>query len=546
MPETVDVRKIIAEAVTDGLSAEMAAEMLLEPSRWEKMLFNPTRDLHTLYKQYLRGELGVGELADAVGSIAVASGDMMDLADSVEREYGSDITPGDIPASTEVMARAEPEDEQVEVLQVDSDGDTVKLILDSIQRKWDRDLLARLYGEGEELDEANLYQGGISAEDLRGFEQGRFFNNAADSARKVTDLMTNVEQLYRRRKWDRLAQLYASGGPIDEETAGLAGDVMVLRDVAQAAVRSGYGEYPVGGVASFEPQLQRRAAGEAWEPAFIGQDYLNTVKELYLTMSNAIAGNLTYSDLLQQVQPFAKTGGPIFNMARRDTRGGRFRTPFSYDATNAAKLAQQGAQPPEPGIPYEPTPGDDVDLPDPDQPLPEPGAEQYQDVTDASAMLRQQLGIDQPEPAQEPPVTPEPEPEPAPSAAQRAVTQAITGEPDLGDIFGGEAPPVVDVTGTYSLLLGITPDRAKQFQAYLQSKGQDPEKFAGTLKDAFAVMQQLGLTKGGWRSYARANPEVAKKAQHVLQQHIKSKLGAGEEVMAHDLARKGVQALSSI
>jgi len=526
--ERPNVRKIIAEAVTDGLSPELAAEMLLEPSRWEKMLFDTTRDLQTMYKAYLKGQLGVGELAAAVGNVTIASGNMMDLADSVVQAYGTDATPGEIPSSSDVQGEAEPEEESVEVIAYDDDGETVTRILDSIKSKWDAGLLDRLYSEP--LEEADLYAQGISAEDLRDFEQGRFFNNVADSARKVSDLMRQVAQLYNERNWPELAQLYAQGGPIDMETAGLAGDVMVLRDVAQAAVRSGYGHYPVKGMTSFEPQLRRQAVGEAWSPAFVDPAYLLEVAQLYQVMSQAASGNITYDALYQSIQPYAKTGSPIFNMARRQSRGGQFRTPFTFDQKNVTQLAS-----PESTLAKGPGP-------EPTTPTDVPGA--FQDVTAASQQAQQELGIGQP-----PEAAPAPEP---PAAApgqppiQKAVSQAITGMPNLADIFQPEQVPGVVAADTYSNLLGLQPTRAKQFSNYLQAKGKDPNKFAGMLKDAFAVMQQLGLTRGGWRSFAKTNPDQALKAQHAMQSHIKKKLEAGEEVMSHDLARIGVRALSSI
>ncbi len=472
--------RLMTEAVTDGLSPEMAAEMLLEPSRWEEVLFNKARDLKTLYKRYLKGELGVGELADAVAHVADAAQQMSDLTVPVLQHYGRDVTPGDVPSS--VVQQAEPEDEQVEVMQV-QDNEFVTTIIDHIARRFPASLLEKLYA------------GGISKDDLIGFERGKFFNNTAGSARQLTQLLAQVGDLYRQRNWAELAKIYQTGGRLDQQLAGLAGDLMVMRDVAQAASRSGFSDYPVGGVSSFAKQFAYKGQQEAWEPALLDPEFTNEVKQVYQTLAQAASGKVTYRQLLDMVSPYAREGSQIFNMARRQSASGRARAPFMFDQANVNKLAGQGAaQQQQAGAQAAQQAVAGVDQ----RQAPFRGQEIVTGEIQ-KAMGQQPQAQPAPAPAPQPaaqqPAPAQPAPAPAPKAvatprARAAVSQAATGEP-AGALAKTLAPEGAQPHQTVSKILNIPSGGKVRNLLKAISAKQKPEDFAGALEDSMAALASL-------------------------------------------------------
>lgn len=531
----INVREVICEAASDGLSPELAANMLLEPSRWEKRLFDPARDLATVYKQYLRGELGVGVLADAVQNVLAASNDMSDLADEVIKTYGTDATPGDVP--DEAAVDTTPEDEQVEVL-VRQDDAFVKQIVDHIRGRWAPELLEELYEQIGPARQAwqlagapetpehpswqqpekpsfpqpqqakpSFQQKQLRPDTLQAFESGKFFDNAAQSAREVLQTRKQIAQLYKARQWPELAQVYQGGGTLDQNLAALAGDLMVLRDITTAAVRGGYGNRPVGGM-GVVPTARAFVAAEAWEPALLDPELGQAVTGLLKTLDAAQKGNLTYSQLQQQVKPYTTPTSPIYRFSNRGTARSPVQAPFVYDQKNAQKMIRQAVTQPSPVVA-------------PEEELPAPPPEEEPEIQFA----------DSPPPEQQPP------------APQRAVAQAAAGG-DLDDILSGGEIPGVDVEGTFTGILGLQPDRAGKFAAWLRSKGFDPEEIAGLLRDAYGGLYTLGVAPSSMQKF-KGEPHYVR-AQKAMQKYLKSKLDKGEKPTTIDLLQAANKYLSSI
>jgi len=513
----VNVREIICEAASDGLSPELAANMLLEPSRWEKRLFDPARDLATVYKQYLRGELGVGVLADAVQGVLTASNDMSDLADEVIKTYGTDATPGDVP--DEAMVDSTPEDEQVEVLVRTDTDEFTKRIVDHITKRWSAELLSALYEEvgpprpawqvagaprqpefpaSAAVDKPRFRQQKIRPDTLQAFEQGKFFNNVAQSAYDIAMLRKEIARLYQEQNWGQLAQVYRSGGDLDTNLAALAGDLMVLKDITDAAVAGGYADRPVGGTERV-PTARAFVTQEAWQPALLDPQLGQTVSELLKILSVAQKGRITYRDLQQQIRPFVSQTSPVYKLAKRGSKQGAASTPFTWDQRNAQKLAQGTGQ------------------------------------------LQPEIAAPQPQPEAPGLEVPAPEPTSAQAPAQPArsmVAQAAGSE--LGDMFGGTEPQA-DLAQTFHGILGLRPDRSKQFVDFLRRKGLDPQEVAGSVSDAYRGLRKLGLVP---ENPERFKGTVYTSAQKAMQKYLKHRLDAGETPEAADLIRAMITQLT--
>jgi hypothetical protein len=87
----------LLEALALGMSAEDAASLLIEPSRWDRNVFGPARDLQTAYRQFLKGDLSVGELYFLARDMASGADSMAELSARVSQDYGKSATPTDVP-----------------------------------------------------------------------------------------------------------------------------------------------------------------------------------------------------------------------------------------------------------------------------------------------------------------------------------------------------------------------------------------------------------------------------------------------------------------
>ena len=389
------IRAMICEAATDGLSPELAAGLLLEPSKWKEKLFDPTRDLSTIYKQYLKGDLGVGMLADAVQSVLVASNDMSDLADEVVKTYGRDATPGEIPDYA--IKDTTPEDEQVEVLVPEDDGFT-SVIIEHLILNWPADILEALYGDtlleqegmppprkagdfaGTQVtsmqafspedekarqqywqqkaqqkkpkqqflqqvkDKKSRKPKQVGDDTLKSFEQGKVLQNILMSAQHVNQARQKIAALYKAKQWPELAQLYQPGGEFEQNLGMLAGDMMVLRRIVDSAVASGYGDRSVGDIAGLQAQQQ-----EAWQPALLDPEISNELRDLIQTLNVAKGGEATYGQLQKLIQPFVKKGSAINRLSNRGKGRSWAEAPYSADQAAVSRLAggkpQQAQEP---------------------------------------------------------------------------------------------------------------------------------------------------------------------------------------------------------
>jgi hypothetical protein len=542
------VREVICEAITDGLSPEVAANMLLEPSKWKQKLFDPTRDLSTLYKQYLRGDLGVGVLSDAVAQVLEASNDMSDLTDAIVQTYGRDATPGDIPEESEV-GEINIEDEKVEVLVRDND-EFVTRIVEHIRDFWPAEILAGLYGDSlTEQEQPGVGPARIAGaawgpgitqatqmmappalkrtreimpgeplrpDTLQAFEQGKVLNNIYQSAMDIFDARKQIARLYQAQKWAELAQLYAPGGDLELNLGYLAGDMMVLKDIADGAVRSGYGDRPIGGTAPVAAPPQQ----EAWQPALLDDSIGREISELVSVLNSALSGRLTYGELQQAIQPFVHTNSAIFKLARKGRGRSPHAAPYAADRDALQRLVTQAVAPePEPETP---------------------------------------VGADRPYGAEEelpvPPPEEEPLPAPEPEAPRPGVSAAVAGaaagaEPELGDILGDvlSTPEQVPDAQRLQGLLQLQPNRAEQFVQYMQRKGVQPGIVVREISDAYKALAELENIRGEdpvtayQRRYKAKAPIIAK----AIAAELKKMLERGEPVQSGPLMAAGLAAQKS-
>lgn len=558
------VRQVICEAVTDGLSPEVAAAMLLEPSKWREKLFDPTRDLSTVYKQYLRGDLGVGVLSDAVNQVLVASNDMADLTDSIIQTYGQDATPGDIPEKSQV-GDIDVEDEQVEVL-IRSDDEFVAKIIEHIHDFWPAEILEDLYGEtlteqdglpGQQVAPApaqavapqpaqprqpkkrtrTIMPGEkIRPDTLQNFEQGKMFNNILQSAMDINNFRKKIAQLYQHKEWGYLADLYKTGGPLELDLGYLAGDMMVLKDIVDGAVRSGYGDRRIGGV---EP-IQGLPQTESWEPALLDPEIGDELKQLIHTMNTGASGDISYSQLQSLIQPFINTQSLIFRLARRGTGKSPMANPFSADQTAVQRLSGQGrdavTQAVAPEVATEPLAGTTQ------------AVEPMRTARDVFSMFDEPGEDDLPLPPEEPEDVIEPElpVEPSPETTSAVAAAAAGEEPGLDDIFSDEIPGAEKMPDDENMqnLLMLKPERAQQFIRFLNRKGAQPGVVVREIEDAYKALAELENIRGVQdyqRKYKDKMPVVAK----AMQKKLKAMLDAGEDIQSGPLMAAGLHAQKS-
>lgn len=438
----------LLEVMANDMPPEEAAALMLEPSRVERTLIAPARDLGALYKAFIQGQIGIGRIFDVASDLAMGADSLADIADRVTQEYGRDARPEDIPMGVKEKDRIAPEDETVEVLRVEPDR-VVKNIVDHIKAGYPPELLEFLYGHSQDLagylpeSPEFLYPELTEQEDPE--ELARYIQQRVDAAQlggadtaEITKLMTRLAQQYgaigqqalqiMRAKADRpltrtmpvakppseiapppvqppvteptvqpelarilgfekgserrggvsvlknmnrslsavvsnikeVVQRYNAARKKERPWADLldtyrnltnaysllGGDVMVVNDVANAAVRAGYGDYPVGTVSQTTESLE-----EQWQPEVVKEPYVNAVRSLVDLQKRAAGGQLTYAELANEIVPFMDRSGPIMAMARKGTRKAAGYSPISWDMAQAQRLAQQ-----EPALPAEAPP----------------------------------------------------------------------------------------------------------------------------------------------------------------------------------------------
>lgn len=299
-----DLKHALLEVVTKGLPPEDAALLLLEPTRWKKDLFGPTGDLESIYQSYLRGEVGIGRVFDAASDIASAADSMAEIADSVSRNYGHDAKPDDVPEEVDEEDRVPAEDTAVEVLQV-TGRKVSSTIIDSIRRRFPASLLEQVFPapSGAPTDVPRLMQS---------FEGGFVVDRASDSmGRIVTQFFPWLEDAWSEREWERAAAIYRK---LQYDASSVAGDLMVMNQVASAVVNSGMGDrrVPTQRHAETLPPIGERLE-PGWTPTALDPSFQSYFNQLRTLLTKVNQGELTYRGLKGITDRAVREDSPIMS-----------------------------------------------------------------------------------------------------------------------------------------------------------------------------------------------------------------------------------------
>lgn len=452
-----DLKRALLEVVSKGLSPEDAALLLLEPSRWERDLFSPTSDLKTIYQSYLRGELGIGRVFDAAADIASAADSMAEIADSVSRNYGHDARPDDVPDEVAEENRIPAEDTEVEVLQVAPDGITFTII-DSIMARFPASLLEQVFPapSGAPTDASRLMQS---------FEQGHVVDRSFRSIEKIVgSLLPQLEDAWIKRDWRTVLGLYEQ---LQQEASGLAGDIMVMNQVANAVVDAGMGDSLIPSQAP----LARGEQLEAWSPTALGSMFRGYTGALHHMLSKANLGNLSYAELQRITDQASGPDSPIMSFVDAD---------IARDIAGVRRM-QWG---------------------EPQAAAPEGPAVRPSAAVAGGAPVQEPLAPAQPEPT-------------VPAQPGPAAPEVPTGPADQWDASVPWSKALQDVTG-------FSPDTLQTVLGNLRGSRTSPEYLMGAVRKMQTdIESQFGLAQG-LGVYLKGNPQAARQFKARLRSAIRA------------------------
>ena len=462
------MKNLLAEAIAAGLPPEKAAELLLEPSRWDKELFGPSNDLESALRDYTRGESGVGRVYDVAHDLAASADAIAEIAGEVVKHYGTNALPEDVPSEPPEERTTEAEET---IILMEPTG-KVDAIVEHIADYWPTDLLEQIYGAGLPPDPEQALQ------DLA--KWGPYVGRAADDVATVHRHIEAIDRAYDTQQW---ADLVAHYEKLREELTALAGDVMVLNDVARAAVDAGLGNRIIAGsylAGKGAPAPQVGVAEQLRPPPVLDAMLDDQLRDAWTVFSEAHLGQVTYAQLLEITSRMAEPRSPIMRHAQRL----------------------------------------DLELPEPEE------IARYRLPTAA--------------PAEEPEEIPIAEPAEEPSAT------ATVSEPGLAGIFEPpEQAGRGDVVTRLAQALGIEPGRGQQLADYIQAQGQDPDQLARDVETALQGAVQysrLGRIRS-WRSYQKKEPHRAENVLKAIRNRVRQALQTDQPVEAGELLRNAFRAI---